>query len=134
MKPSVLFVCVKNGGKSQMAAGLMNALAGDRVTVTSAGTNPASKINDLSAQVLLEQDIDIRSEHPKLLTEENMKTAGLVVVLGAEAQVPEVPGVSIEVWELDEPSTRGIEGHERMVLVRDEINSRVADLAQRLQS
>lgn len=132
MKPSVLFVCVKNGGKSQMAAGLMRALVDNRITVFSAGTQPGTKINDLSAQVLLAQGIDIRTERPKLLTEDAMKAVDLVVVLGTEAQVPEVDGASVEVWELDEPSTRGIEGHERMLLMRDEINSRVKALAERL--
>lgn len=132
MKPSVLFVCVKNGGKSQMSAGLMNEIVGDQITVSSAGTQPGAKINDLSAQVLLEQGIDIRTERPKLLTEDAMKAADLVVVLGTEAQVPQVEGAVVEVWELDEPSTRGIEGHERMLLVRDEINSRVKALAERL--
>lgn len=132
MKPSVLFVCVKNGGKSQMAAGLMRALVDNRITVFSAGTQPGTKINDLSAQVLLAQGIDIRTERPKLLTEDAMKAVNLVVVLGTEAQVPEVDGASVEVWELDEPSTRGIEGHERMLLMRDEINSRVKALGERL--
>lgn len=133
-KPAVLFVCVKNGGKSQMAAGLMNARAGARIEVSSAGTHPGSKINTLSAEVLLEQGIDITAEHPKQLTEAQMRQAGLVVVLGREAQVPQADGVDIEIWELDEPSSRGIEGRERMLLVRDEISSRVADLATRLLS
>lgn len=131
-KPAVLFVCVKNGGKSQMAAGLMNARAGARIEVSSAGTHPGSKINVLSSEVLLEQGIDITAEHPKQLTEADMRHAGLVVVLGLEAQVPQADGVDIEIWELDEPSSRGIEGRERMLLVRDEISSRVADLATRL--
>ena len=133
-KPAVLFVCVKNGGKSQMAAGLMNARAGARIEVSSAGTHPGSKINALSAEVLLEQGIDITAEHPKQLTEAQMRQAGLVVVLGREAQVPQADGADIEIWELDEPSSRGIEGRERMLLVRDEISSRVADLATRLLS
>lgn len=133
-KPAVLFVCVKNGGKSQMAAGLMNARAGARIEVSSAGTHPGSKINALSVEVLLEQGIDITAEHPKQLTEAQMRQAGLVVVLRREAQVPQADGVDIEIWELDEPSSRGIEGRERMLLVRDEISSRVADLATRLLS
>lgn len=132
MKPSVLFVCVKNGGKSQMAVGLMNALVGDQITVSSAGTKPGAKINDLAAQVLLARGIDIRTERPKLLTEDAMRSADLVVALGTEAQMPQVEGALIEVRELDEPSTRGIEGHERMILVRDEISFRVKTLAERL--
>lgn len=133
-KPAALFVCVKNGGKSQMAAGLMKARAGGQIEVSSAGTQPGSKINALSAAVLLEQGIDITTEHPKQLTEDAMRQAGLVVVLGREAQVPPTDGVEIEVWELDEPSSRGIDGRERMLLVRDEISRRVADLASRLLS
>lgn len=91
-KPAVLFVCVKNGGKSQMAAGIMNARAGARIEVSSAGTHPGSKINALSSEVLLEQGIDITAEHPKQLTEAQMRQAGLVVVLGREAQVPQADG------------------------------------------
>ncbi|WP_102160701.1 arsenate-mycothiol transferase ArsC [Zhihengliuella halotolerans] len=132
VKPAVLFVCSKNGGKSQMAAGLMKLEAGDDVVVTSAGTKPAEKINTLSAEVLLDAGVDIRAEVPKPLTAENMSAAGLVIVLGAEAQVEPVDGVVIERWETDEPSARGIEGRERMELVRDDIHARVKALKARL--
>ncbi|RZU63330.1 low molecular weight phosphatase family protein [Zhihengliuella halotolerans] len=132
VKPAVLFVCSKNGGKSQMAAGLMTLEAGDDVVVTSAGTKPAEKINTLSAEVLLDAGVDIRAEVPKPLTVENMRAAGLVVVLGAEAQVEPVDGVVIERWETDEPSARGIAGRERMELVRDDIHARVKELKARL--
>ncbi|WP_411731249.1 low molecular weight phosphatase family protein [Paeniglutamicibacter sp.] len=131
-KPAVLFVCVKNGGKSQMAAGLMKLEAGSHVTVTSAGTKPGAAINALSAEVLLDLGIDIIAEQPKALTEDTMREAGLVVVLGAEAKVPEVDGVHVEAWETDEPGERGIEGRERMELVRDDIHARVKELAARL--
>ncbi|MFL4472451.1 low molecular weight phosphatase family protein [Paeniglutamicibacter sp. MACA_103] len=131
-KPAVLFVCVKNGGKSQMAAGLMKLEAGSDVVVTSAGTNPGSAVNGLSAEVLLDLGVDITAEQPKPLTEEHMREAGLVIVLGAEAKVPELDGVRVETWETDEPSLRGIEGRERMELVRDDIHARVKDLARRL--
>lgn len=130
--PAVLFVCVKNGGKSQMAAGLMKHEAGEDITVTSAGIEPGTAINGLSAEVLLDLGIDISAEKPKALTEENMRSAGLVVVLGTEAQVPAVDGVRIEIWETDEPSLRGIEGRARMELVRDDIHTRVKDLKHRL--
>jgi len=129
---SVLFVCAKNGGKSQMAAGLMKLVAGDQLTVTSAGTKPGATINALSAEVLMDLGVDISAEKPKALTEENMRAAGLVVVLGTEAKVPELEGVQVEIWETDEPSLRGIEGRERMELVRDDIHARVKDLARRL--
>lgn len=131
-KPAVLFVCVKNGGKSQMAAGLMKLETGNDVAVSSAGTKPGTAINGLAAEVLLDLGIDIAAERPKALTEENMRKAGLVVVLGAEAKVPVLDGVLVETWETDEPSLRGIEGRERMELVRDDIHARVKDLAARL--
>lgn len=131
-RPAVLFVCVKNGGKSQMAAGLMNLEAGADITVTSAGTHPGKAVNALSAEVLLDLGVDIRDEKTKLLTEDAMRAAGHVVVLGTEAHVPAVDGVTVEVWETDEPSLRGIEGRARMELVRDDIHARVKDLRQRL--
>lgn len=131
-KPAVLFVCVKNGGKSQMAAGLMRLEAGPKISVTSAGTSPGVAINSLSAEVLLDLGVDIRNETPKQLTADDMRAAGLVVVLGSEANVDPVDGVQLEVWEIDEPSTRGIEGRERMELVRDDIHARVTELASRL--
>lgn len=96
-RPSVLFVCVKNGGKSQMAAGLMKLEVGDSVTVTSAGTKPGSAVNALSAEVLQDLGADITTEEPTLLTEDDMRAAGNVVVIGTEAQVPEVNGVHVEV-------------------------------------
>ncbi|WP_309081293.1 low molecular weight phosphatase family protein [Zhihengliuella sp.] len=131
-EPAVLFVCSKNGGKSQMAAGLMRLEAGDAVVVESAGTQPGSAINPLSAEVLLDLGVDIRDEKPKPLTEDAMRRAGLVVVLGGEAQVDPVDGVAIERWETDEPSLRGIEGRERMELVRDDIHARIKELRARL--
>lgn len=131
-RPAVLFVCVKNGGKSQMAAGLMKFEAGAGITVTSAGTHPGKSINALSAEVLQDLGIDITAEKPTALTEEDMRAAGLVVVLGTEAHVPTVDGVSVETWETDEPSLRGIGGRERMEMVRDDIHARVKDLKDRL--
>ncbi|GAA1163492.1 low molecular weight phosphatase family protein [Nesterenkonia sandarakina] len=136
-QPGVLFVCVKNGGKSQMAAGLMRlelATAGREgaVLVSSAGTRPGSKVNALSAEVLAEIGADISAETPRQLTPEAMREAGHVVIIGAEAQVQPLEGVQIERWELEEPSERGIEGRERMELVRDEIHLRVRELRERL--
>jgi arsenate-mycothiol transferase len=131
-QPSVVFVCQKNGGKSQMAAALMRDLAGDEVTVLSAGTRPGASLNAQSVQALEELGIDVGDEHPKSLTADMIATADVVVILGAEAKVEEVPGVQFETWITDEPSERGIEGMERMRLVRDDIHSRVADLRSRL--
>lgn len=137
--PGVLFVCVKNGGKSQMAAGLfekelVKAGKPDAVRVASAGTRAGQSINALSAEVLAEIGVDISANSPIQLTEDAMRTAGHVVVLGAEAQVPHVEGVTVERWETDEPSLRGIEGRQRMEIIRDDIRTRVRELASRLGS
>jgi arsenate-mycothiol transferase len=130
--PSVLFVCVKNAGKSQMAAGLMSKVAGDTVRVYSAGTEPGVAINQLSAESLAEVGIDISAETPKSIDAELIRRVDVVVTLGREAHVEPVAGTSFENWDTDEPSERGIDGIERMRLVRDDIATRVADLAERL--
>ena len=131
-QPSVLFVCVKNGGKSQMAAGLMAKRAGDAITVDSAGTKPGAAVNELSAESLAEVGVDISHNTPKPITEEMVRAADVVVTLGREARVDEVPGTAFENWDTDEPSERGIDGIERMRLVRDDIARRVDDLHDRL--
>jgi arsenate-mycothiol transferase len=127
-KPSVLFVCVKNGGKSQMAAGLMRHLAGDRVQVYSAGTRPGTALNELSVASLAELGIDLADELPTPIDPDLLRSVDLVVTLGREAQVEPVPGVRIINWDTDEPSERGIDGIERMRLVRDDIHDRVQHL------
>lgn len=130
----MLFVCVKNGGKSQMAAGLMRQLTGDSVEVYSAGTRPGSAVNALSAEALSEVGVDITGQTPKLIDEAMVRGVDLVVTLGREAQVDPVPGTGFENWDTDEPSERGIEGIERMRLVREDIAARVANLAARLSA
>lgn len=127
-KPSVLFVCSKNGGKSQLAAGLMNQLAGEAVTVYSAGTKPGKSLNPQAVESLTELGIDITGEHPKPVTDEVLDAVDVVIVLGTEAKVEPHEGTRFEVWETDEPSERGIEGMERMRLVRDDIKTRVQKL------
>ena len=127
-KPSVLFVCVKNGGKSQMAAGLMRQVAGDTVTVYSAGTKPGTAVNELSAQALLEVGVDITAEQPKPVDYELARDVDLVVTLGREATLDPLPGTRVENWDTDEPSERGIDGLDRMRLVRDDIATRVQQL------
>ena len=131
-KPAVLFVCVKNGGKSQMAAGLMRKIAGDTVDVHSAGTQPATAVNALSAASLNEVGVDISGETPKLIDPQLVQDVDIVVTLGREAHVEPVPGTRFENWDTDEPSERGIDGIERMRLVRDDIASRVRLLAEQL--
>ncbi|MCV7432626.1 MULTISPECIES: arsenate-mycothiol transferase ArsC [Mycolicibacterium] len=130
--PSVLFVCVKNGGKSQMAAGLMRQIAGDTVEVHSAGTKPGSAVNDLSAQALLEVGVDITGEQPKVVDYELARTVDLVVTLDREARLDEIPGTPVQNWDTDEPSDRGVDGLERMRLVRDDIAARVKQLHETL--
>ena len=126
--PSVLFVCSKNGGKSQLAAGLMNQLAHGTVTVHSAGTKPGESLNTQAVESLNELGIDITGEHPKPVTDEVLDAADVVIVLGTEARIEPREGKRFEFWETDEPSQRGIEGMERMHLVRDDIKSRVQKL------
>jgi len=130
--PSVLFVCVRNGGKSQMAAGLMRHAAGGRVAVHSAGTEPGSKINALSAEVLAEVGADMSGETPRPIDPELLRTVDLVVTLGREAAVEVPPGVELRIWDTDEPSERGIDGIERMRLVRDDIDARIRALLAEL--
>ena len=132
--PSVLFVCVKNGGKSQMAAGLMRQLAGDTVIVYSAGTKPGTAVNELSAQALLEVGVDITAEQPKPVDYELARDVDLVVTLGREATLDPLLGTRVENWDTDEPSERGIDGLDRMRLIRDDIAARVQQLHTTLTS
>ncbi|APF40814.1 MULTISPECIES: low molecular weight phosphatase family protein [Neomicrococcus] len=127
-KPSVLFVCSKNGGKSQMAAALMRDLAGDSVSVHSAGTKPGTNLNAQSVESLSELGIAVEGEFPKPVTPEVLEEVDAVIILGTEAKLQVPSGKRLEIWETDEPSTRGIEGMERMRLVRDDIRARVEAL------
>jgi protein-tyrosine-phosphatase len=133
-RPSVLFVCVKNSGKSQMAAALMRQLAGDAVEVYSAGTNPGDRLNEQSAQAVEELGATFAGEQPKPIDPEVLARVDRVIVTGGDARVDPLPGMAgrIEVWETDEPSERGIEGMERMRLVRDDLRRHVYDLAVEL--
>jgi arsenate-mycothiol transferase len=130
--PNVLFVCVSNAGKSVMAQGLMHHSAPTHITATSAGTHAKHRVNELSAQVLAEVGIDISGHRPTRLTDSLIRAADLVVVVGTQAHVAPLDGTPIEVWDIDEPSLRGIDGIERMRLIRDDIADHVATLAARL--
>lgn len=123
----VLFVCSRNGGKSQLAAALARHEAGDRLEVHSAGTQPGAALNPEVVASLGEIGIELGDEHPKGIDEGLLRRAERVVVLGNEAQVELVDGMhaTVERWITDEPSERGIEGMERMRLVRDDIHVRV---------
>ncbi len=133
-KPSVLFVCVKNGGKSQIAAALMRHHAGDTIDVFSAGTRPGGSLNELSRVAVEEVGATMAGEHPKLLDLALAAGVDRIVVLGDEATVEPPPGMrgTIQTWITDEPSLRGIDGLERMRLVRDDIDHRVRTLAAEL--
>ena len=130
--PHVVFVCARNGGKSQLAAALMRHDGGGAVDVSSAGTDPGTDLNALAVASLAELGIDVGDERPKPLTDDMVRGADLVVVLGAEAHVDGDRGVVVETWITDEPSERGIDGMERMRLVRDDIRARVGELRGRL--
>ncbi|TQM09904.1 low molecular weight phosphatase family protein [Pseudonocardia kunmingensis] len=132
MTPQVLFVCVRNGGKSQMAAGLMRKAAAGRVVAHSAGTNPGASINAMSAEVLAEVGADMSGETPKPIDQDLLRSVDLVVTLGREAHVEAPDGVDLRNWDTDEPSERGIEGIERMRLIRDDIDARVHGLLHEL--
>ncbi|ROZ88041.1 low molecular weight phosphatase family protein [Gordonia sp. OPL2] len=131
---SVLFVCVSNRGKSVMAQGLASALADGTINASSAGTDAAigKRVNELSAQVLAEAGVDGSDHTPRQLTDDLMREADLTVVLGTSAQLAPPEGAVVEVWETDEPSLRGIDGVERMRLIRDDIAARLTDLTARL--
>ncbi|MEU0497483.1 low molecular weight phosphatase family protein [Mycobacterium sp. NPDC006124] len=115
-----------------MAAALMRALAGDAIEVHSAGTAPGAVVNALSMSALTEIGVDVTGERPKAIDPQVMGSVDVVVMLGRDAHLDPTPGIAFERWDTDEPSSRGIDGIERMRLVRDDIAARVADLRDRL--
>lgn len=129
---TVLFVCVHNSGKSVMAQALMRHIAGQRITATSAGTDASPGVNTESVDALAELGIDISTHQSRQLTDDLIAAADLVVVLGTQARVEPIGDTPVEVWDTDEPSRRGIEGMERMRLIRDDIAARVTELSGRL--
>ncbi|WP_395308950.1 low molecular weight phosphatase family protein [Mycobacterium sp. AMU20-3851] len=131
---SVLFVCVSNAGKSVMAAGLMRQLAGPNVHVSSAGTHAKTAVNDLSVQALAEVGVDISDHQPTQLTAQMLDEADLVVIVGTQAHLQDHPGTTIQRWDTHEPSLRGIDGIDRMRIIRDDITSRVQVLAADLST
>lgn len=130
--PKVLFVCVSNNGKSMMAQALTRQIAGDRIDATSAGTKAKPGVNTQSVDVLAERGIDVSGHEATQLTDDLVAAADLVVVLGIQAHVDPVGDTPVEMWDTDEPSLRGIEGVERMRLIRDDIAARVTELTTRL--
>ena len=124
-KPTVLFVCVHNAGRSQMAAGYLRHLSGDRIEVLSAGSEPAATINPVAVQAMAEEGIDIAAEQPKVLTTDAVKTSDVVITMGCGDTCPFYPGKRYEDWVLDDPAGQDIEA---VRPIRDEIRRRVEAL------
>jgi len=124
-KPTVLFVCVHNAGRSQMAAGFMNSLGAGRVEVLSAGSAPKDSINPVAVQAMQEVGIDISNNTPKVLTPEAVQESDAVVTMGCGDACPFYPGKRYEDWVLDDPAGQGIE---TVRVIRDEIKKRVEQL------
>jgi arsenate reductase len=128
-KPTVLFVCVHNAGRSQMAAGLTRHLGEDRVIVRSAGSDPAETVNPAAVEAMAELGIDLGDAAPKLLSTDAVRGADVVVTMGCGDACPVFPGKRYEDWELEDPAGKDIES---VRLIRDEIRSRVEALLRSL--
>ena len=128
-KPMVLFICIHNAGRSQMAAGWLTRLAGDRIEVRSAGSEPTDQINPTAVQVMAEVGIDITSEQPKLLTTDEVARADVVVTMGCGDTCPVFPGKHYEDWTLTDPAGQPIQV---VRAVRDQIETRVRALISEL--
>ncbi len=124
-RPSVLFVCVHNAGRSQMAAAYLSALSGGQVEVRSAGSAPADQVNPSAVTVMAEEGIDLSAETPKILTTEAVKESDVVITMGCGDTCPIFPGKRYEDWELDDPAGQGVES---VRTIRDEIKRRVLEL------
>ncbi|WP_271986316.1 arsenate reductase ArsC [Pseudoclavibacter terrae] len=128
-KPSVLFVCVHNAGRSQMAAGYLSALAGGRIEVLSAGSEPKDQINPVAVEAMAEEGIDIAGNTPKVLTTEAVQASDVVITMGCGDACPFFPGKRYEDWKLDDPAGQGIEA---VRPIRDDIKRRVEALIAEL--
>lgn len=128
-KPSVLFVCVHNAGRSQMAAGFMNHLGQGRVEVLSAGSAPKDSINPVAVEAMAEIGIDISNNTPKILTPEAVQQSDAVITMGCGDACPFYPGKRYEDWVLEDPAGQGIES---VRVIRDEIKVRVENLLSEL--
>ena len=128
-KPTVLFVCVHNAGRSQMAAGFLRELGGDRVEVLSAGSAPKDQINPVAVEAMAEEGIDIAGQQPKVLTVEAVKESDVVITMGCGDACPIFPGKRYEDWELEDPAGQGIDAVRR---IRDDIRGRIETLLAEL--
>ncbi|PYY47423.1 heat-shock protein HtpX [Curtobacterium sp. MCLR17_043] len=123
--PTVLFVCVHNAGRSQMAAGFLQHLAGGRVDVRSAGSEPADQLNPVVVAAMLEEGIDIRNEQPALLSTDSVRAADVVITMGCGDACPVFPGKRYEDWELTDPAGLDLDA---VRPIRDDVRARVQDL------
>lgn len=130
-KPSVLFVCIHNAGRSQMAAGYLNHLAGDDVEVRSAGSAPVDSVNPNVIEAMLEEGIDLRSQKPKVLTTEAVQLSDVVITMGCGDVCPFFPGKRYLDWQLNDPAGQGIDA---IRPIRDEIRQRIEGLIAELKS
>ncbi len=128
-KPSVLFVCVHNAGRSQMAAGWLQHLAGDDIEVRSAGSEPADQINPVAVAAMAEVGIDITNAQPKILTTESVQDSQVVITMGCGDACPFFPGKRYEDWTLDDPAGQDLEA---VRPIRDEIKRRIEGLISSL--
>jgi arsenate reductase len=124
-KPTVLFVCLHNAGRSQMAAGWLRHLAGDQVEVRSAGSEPADQINPAAVQAMREVGIDITDQTPTKLTWDAAEASDVIVTMGCGDACPVFPGKRYEDWKLDDPAGKGVDA---VRPIRDDIERRVRDL------
>lgn len=129
MSSTVLFVCVHNAGRSQMAAGFLRELGGERVRVLSAGSQPADQINPAAVAAMAELDIDIAGNQPQLLSDAAVEQSDVVITMGCGDACPLYPGTRYEDWVLDDPAGQGIEAVRE---IRDEIKARVENLLETL--
>jgi arsenate reductase len=128
-KPSVLFVCVHNAGRSQMAAAYLTHLAGDRIEVRSAGSAPADSVNPAVVTAMREEGIDISAETPKILTVDAVKESDVVITMGCGDACPIFPGKRYEDWKLDDPAGQGVDA---VRPIRDDIRQRIENLIAEL--
>lgn len=128
-KPSVLFVCIHNAGRSQMAAGFLAALAGDAIEVRSAGSTPTDAVNPAAVAAMAEVGIDISSANPKILTTDAVQASDVVITMGCGDTCPFFPGKSYRDWVLEDPAGKGVEA---VRPIRDQIEARVKDLIAEL--
>jgi len=124
-KPTVLFVCVHNAGRSQMAAGYLRHLAGGRVEVLSAGSEPKDQINPIAVEAMAEEGIDIANNTPKILSDEDVQASDVVITMGCGEACKFCPVKRYEDWKLDDPAGQGIEA---VRVIRDDIKGRIEQL------